>query len=245
MNPEEFHALAKVERDHWFYRGKRDIVRHWIGRLASLTPKDFLVDVGAGTGQLVAELHSSCRAIGVEEHATGLDIAAGRSVRLVCASILALPLASDSAAIVTALDVIEHVDNEQQAMSELVRVTRPGGLILILVPAFRMLWSDWDDALGHRRRYTRRQLLDVVGALDLDVRHCAYVNSAVFLPILVYRFLRTKVLPASAGRLEDRVPSAFLNRILRSLFVAPACWPWFSPPFGVSVFCILQKRPQS
>ena len=241
MNPEEFEALARVEREHWFYRGKRDLVRHWVGRLAPLRRDDLLVDIGAGTGQLLAEVAPHCRALGIEAHPQGLAIASTKPVPLVQATIEALPIASGAAAVVTALDVIEHVDDDDAALAELARITRPGGLIVLHVPAFRLLWSDWDVALGHRRRYTKPGLLALVGRTALRVRHCAYVNTAAFLPILAVRGLRARFGIGSSRRLEDDVPPAALNRLLHWTFVAPARQGWLSPPFGVSILCILQK----
>ena len=240
MNPEEFEALARVEREHWFYRGKRDLVRHWLARLAPLRADDLWIDIGAGTGQLLLELASSCRALGIESHPRGLAIAATKPVPLVQATIEALPIASGAAAVVTALDVIEHVDDDAGALAELMRITRPGGLIVLHVPAFQLLWSDWDVTLGHRRRYTRPALLALVARTPLRVRHCAYVNTAAFLPILAVRALRARFGAAGGHRLEDDVPPAPLNRLLHWAFVAPARQAWLSPPFGVSILCILQ-----
>jgi SAM-dependent methyltransferase len=240
MRPEEFAALARVEREHWFYRGKRDLVRYWIGRVAPLQPDDLLVDIGAGTGQLISEVASTCRAVGIEAHPQGLAIAATRTVRLVQASIEAVPIASGTAAVITALDVIEHVEDDAAALAELHRIARPGGLVILHVPAFPLLWSDWDVSLGHKRRYTRPALLDLVRRSPLQVRHCAYVNTAAFLPILAVRALRARFGIGGSQRLEDAVPAAALNRLLHWAYVAPARYRW-SPPFGVSILCILRK----
>jgi SAM-dependent methyltransferase len=241
----ELAALGAVERDHWFYRGKRDIVRYWINALAPLGPEDLLVDVGAGTGQLLLEMGHSCRAVGVEFTAAGLGYLSGKNLRVIRGSITALPVHSNAAAVVTALDVLEHVGDDGQALSELIRIVRPGGLVILHVPAFELLWSDWDRALGHKRRYSRPALLRLAGRFAVDVRRCVYVNTAVFLPVLTYRWLRSAFPTLLASRLEDTVPPRPVNHLLHRLYVAPACWRRVSAPLGVSVLCILEKRQAS
>ena len=241
MRREAFSALAAVEREHWFYRGKRDIVRHWVEQLLPLRQDDVLIDVGAGTGQLLAEMSASCRAFGVESHPEGVAQASARRVPLVQGSIDELPLACARAAVVTALDVLEHVGDDRRALGELARITRPGGLIVLHVPAFGILWSDWDDALGHRRRYSKQSLLRLVNEFPLAVRRCVYVNTAAFPAIGLYRLVRARLAWGGRGHLEDRVPPGPLNRILHRCFVAHARWGWCSPPFGLSILCILQR----
>jgi SAM-dependent methyltransferase len=245
VEPREYSALARVEREHWFYRGKRDLVRHWLNRLASLGRDDLLIDVGAGTGQLLLEFRGSCRAIGIEHSPHGLEYASQQPVELVRGSLDALPLAGDVASVVTALDVLEHVDDDERAFAELVRITRPRGLAIIHVPAFPMLWSDWDESLGHKRRYTVPSLIRLANRFPVTIRRCVYVNTAAFPPVLFYRWLRRSFPGLLDRRLEDTLPPAPLNRLLHGLFVGPACWSWLSPPFGISILCIIEKQVSS
>jgi SAM-dependent methyltransferase len=244
MNAQEFEALAAVERAHWFYRGKRRIVVWWLNHLGlPAGSNELVVDVGAGTGILLSELEQGYRAVGVEYSPVGLKFAKLKTTAaLLAGSAIELPLASGGAAAVVALDVIEHIADDTRALQEMARVTRPGGFILINVPAFQSLWSDWDVSLGHHRRYTRRSLLATVAKTSLVVRHMAYVNWLVFAPIFIYRRWRTRFPTQGQGRLEDGVPPIWLNEVLGAAFERPACWPWFQPPVGVSVFCVLEKK---
>jgi SAM-dependent methyltransferase len=245
VRPSEFSALAKVERDHWFYRGKRELVRHWIRKLTPLERCDLLIDVGAGTGQLLLELRGRCRAVGIEHSPHGLAYASQQPIDLIQGSIAALPFTADVASVVTALDVLEHVDDDEQALAELVRVTRPRGFVVVHVPAFQMLWSDWDESLGHKRRYSVPSLVRLVNRFPVTIRRCVYVNTAAFLPVLLYRWLRTTFPRLLHRRFEDAVPPEPLNRLLHWLFVAPACWDWLSPPFGISILCVIEKQASS
>jgi len=157
-------------------------------------------------------------------------------------SILAIPLSSNSVTHAVSLDVLEHVRNDAAALRELIRVTKRDGIILLNVPAFNILWSEWDISLGHERRYTLgsfRALLQSAGS-EIHIEHLAYTNTFVFPFVFVYRlFARAFHLKS---RLEDQIPSKPINRLLETLYGAPGTWQWFHPPFGVSVFAVLRKR---
>jgi hypothetical protein len=125
-----------------------------------------------------------------------------------------------------------------------VRLVRPGGLVVITVPALRWLWSDWDVALHHRRRYHRADLLRLVRRSGAEVLHCSYVNTFALLPIALVRGWRRLRPPApGAPRAEDRIPPPPVNRLLYQSFVRPACWSWFRPPAGVSLLAVLRVSP--
>jgi SAM-dependent methyltransferase len=245
LRPDELRALAAVERDHWFYRGKRKIVQAWMQHLGlpdgSGRP---IVDVGAGTGILLSELERGGRTIGVEYAPTGLSLARETTRSpLVRGSAEAIPLADGTAQLVVALDVIEHLDDDARAVAEMARVLAPGGHLMINVPACMALWSDWDEALGHRRRYSLDMLGQVLSRPELEVRHLAYTNWLAFLPIWLIRRWRTHVRP-SRRRAEDQVPLAAVNDVLEAAYVLPATWSWFRPPLGVSVFGVARRRPE-
>jgi len=248
MQIEEYDALEKVEREHWFYKGKRLLVRHWIESAAKLASGDRIVDAGAGTGELVRELRSvyeprGVSVIGIEFEEEARRLARERkSTELLEGSILDLPIEDKSSKVTIALDVLEHVEDDKLAFSELLRVTSHGGIIIINVPAFMSLWSDWDVSLGHFRRYTKRMLMDVIArhSTEIELLHFDYANAFAYLPILTVRKLSK--LFRVRSRLEDKIPSPRMNSILLNLFVNPSKKRWFHPPFGSSLFCVLRKK---
>jgi ubiquinone/menaquinone biosynthesis C-methylase UbiE len=248
MQIQEYDALEKVEREHWFYKGKRVLVRHWIERAARLTGGDRIVDCGAGTGELVRELRAAYEPrgvsiIGIEFVEEARRLARDRKgTELLAGSILDLPLKDDTSKVTIALDVLEHVENDALAFSELFRITQPGGILIINVPAFMSLWSDWDVSLGHFRRYSKAMLNEVLAPhrAKFEVLHFDYANAFAFLPILTLRKL-SRLLRLKA-RFEDQIPSPRMNKILLDLFVTPSETSWFHPPFGSSLFCVLRKK---
>ena len=247
MNPSEYTNLANVERRHWFYAGKREIVRHWIQRVHPLRPEHLLVDCGAGTGTFAAEMAGLCRVLAVDDHEESLAIArtqlgAGQVRRGSCVE---LPLESNSVDVLTALDVLEHVEDDRKAVAEFSRVVRPGGIVVLTVPALTWLWSDWDVALHHVRRYDRRSLLALLPNASFEVVHCNYVN-VVVLPLVVmvrkWRGLKRALGFPIDARSEDRIPPRWLNAALRWSFVALGCQGWIRFPAGVGLLAVLRRK---
>src|SRR6185436_12128521 len=123
MNPNEFTNLAQVETSHWFYAGKREIVRHWIQRVHPLGLNDLLADCGAGTGAFAAGMTAACRVIALDDHEESL-VLARQSLgpeRVMKGSCVSLPLPDNSVDVLTALDVIEHVEHDRKALAEFSR----------------------------------------------------------------------------------------------------------------------------
>ena len=150
MNPDEYTKLNRIDREHWFYTGKRAVVRHWVGRFVSLRPDDLWVDAGCGTGTLLEEQSRECRVLGLDDYDESIALARPRveavGGRVLKSSLDRVNLPDGCAAVVTALDVLEHLDDDATALREMVRLTRPGGLIVVTVPALRAcgatgMWS--------------------------------------------------------------------------------------------------------
>ena len=243
MNPEEYQQLGSVEDTHWFYKGKRIITKEWIQRFYPLNSRSTLLDIGAGSGMFAAEMNQWCRAFGVESSKDGLNVAKqkGYAQHMIAGSATTIPCKDQSADITTALDVLEHIQDDAAALKEFLRVTKKNGIILLTVPAFSWAFSSWDKSLGHFRRYQIKDLNHLVENIPVEILHASYFNSIFFFPIAIYRKLKDLFLPHTPSRLEDAIPPRWLNNFLLSLFIVPAMWSWFRPPFGLSVLFILRR----
>lgn len=246
MNPEEYQKLARVETIHWFYAGKREIVRYWIDRFHPLRRDYSLVDCGAGTGIFADEMSKLCNVLALDDFEESLELLQKRlgENHARKASCTAIPLPDASVDVLTALDVIEHVEDDRGAMREFLRVLRPGGIAVITVPALMALWSDWDVTLRHFRRYTRSSLLKVVPP-EFEILHTNYVNVAV-LPIVFavrkWRGLKGRLGVKTDVRSEDKIPALWLNRILGRIFVGLGCQNIVRFPAGVGLIAVLRKK---
>ena len=247
MNSAAYASLDRLDRVHWFYRGKRAIVRHWIDRTVRLGPDDLLIDAGMGTGTWLVEMAARCRVLGLDAHRESLDLARPRveavGGRVLETSLERVALADGCATVVTLMDVLEHLDDDRAALREMVRLTRPGGVLVITVPTLRGLWSDWDVLMHHRRRYHRREFLALLDPAEVELLHCAYFNTLMLPPIWLARAWRRWFPPRPGAPLaEEVVPLRPLNALLYQALVTPACWGWFRPPVGVSLLAVLRRR---
>jgi SAM-dependent methyltransferase len=247
MNPVEYDNIAALEQEHWYYTGKRAVVRRWLDRVAGLKPDDVLLDCGAGTGFFAQEMEARCRVLVLDDHEESLRLL---RTRFNPGQILTLagdriPLPDRSVNCVTALDVLEHIRHDAAAVREFHRVLAPGGTAVVTVPAGMALWSDWDEGLHHFRRYSRRELCALFPAGDWEIAYVNYTNCLIYPAVWVVRKWRRKVRqtrePWTEPRTEDRVPPWPWNGIFRALFVSMASWrvPF---PFGVSLVLVARRR---
>ncbi len=246
MNPAEYENLDAVEREHWYYAGKREAVRHWLTVVGAPRPAQTLLDCGAGTGLFAKEMEAHCRVLVLDNHEESLRML---RTRFRPEQILSLagdnvPLPDRSLDFVTALDVLEHVPDDAAVVRGFERLLPPGGVAVVTVPASMALWSDWDVGLHHFRRYDRAQLKALFAGDAWEIVHVNYTNVIVYPVVWLVRrtfALRKKLGFTSKGRAEDRVPPGWLNAPLRALFVgmAKSRVPW---PFGVSLLLVARRR---
>jgi SAM-dependent methyltransferase len=247
MNADEYANLERVERDHWYYSGKRRFVREWIARARPPQPQDTLLDCGAGTGIFAREMESSCRVLVLDDHEEALTILRKhfRAEQILRLAETGVPLPDASLEYVTALDVLEHVPDDAAVVRGFHRLLKPGGLAVVTVPAGMALWSDWDVALHHFRRYDRAQLRALFPADGWEIVHANYTNVVAYPAVWLVRKWRAIRSWAGAGktaiRTEDQIPPQWLNALHRALFVGLARWrvPF---PFGVSLLLVARRR---
>lgn len=244
MDAAEYANLDRVEREHWYYAGKREFVRRWIQRVRPPQPTDRLLDCGAGTGRFALEMQPHCAVLVLDDHEEALRMLRERfrPEQVLSLSGDQVPLPDGSLEYVTALDVLEHVPDDAAVVRGFHRLLKPGGLAVVTVPASMALWSDWDVALHHFRRYDRARLRALFPAADWEIEYLNYTNVLVYPAVWLLRRWR-KWFPArgASARAEDKLPPAPLNRLLRATFVGLAFWrvPF---PFGVSLLLVARRR---
>lgn len=200
-----------------------------------------ILDIGCGTGATMDHLKRFGTVQGIDLFDLPLRFSRQRGhQRVLCASATQLPFATNSFDLVTALDVIEHLDDDVGGLREIRRVLKPGAPALIFVPAFQSLWGPNDVQSGHKRRYRLPQLQATVEAAGLKLEKISYANLAMFAPIWLGRRLLT--LLGKEEQSENRINHPFINGVIAKLFASEAGWlRQHSLPFGVSLVCVMRK----
>ena len=160
MEATELRTLVEVEDRHWWYAERRNLLARELRRLPA---PGRALDIGAaGGGNTRVLLGHGWQPVALEFAPTAAQIARERGIDVVRADARELPVRTGSMDLVTAFDILEHIEEDYLAAAEITRVLRPGGTALIAVPADMALWSAHDTAVGHVRRYTRETLADVI-----------------------------------------------------------------------------------
>ena len=158
MEERELGALLEADEYHWWYRGRRQIIRAELDRLP-LPAGARVLDAGCGSGRTLQDLQAYGEVSGIELSELAAEHARGRELGKVhVGRVEELPWEDRAFDLVTCLDVLEHTPDDIAALRELRRVTKPGGWLLLTVPAYPALWSTHDVVNHHYRRYTRRAL---------------------------------------------------------------------------------------
>jgi SAM-dependent methyltransferase len=239
MHTDELNAMIATDDRHWWYRGRRCVLRATLDGLRLASPCRIL-DAGCGSGRTLDELVDYGEVCGVDLSPTAVDATRARGHAARVGSVEDLPFAEASFDLVTCLDVVEHTPDDRRTLHELRRVTRPGGALVVTVPAHPLLWSAHDEVNRHYRRYTRSSLIAAAVESDWAVVESTYFNAALLAPATVVRLARRG---APSGRSELSLTPPALDRVLAwpSRAEAALLRAGVRVPVGLSLLTVLRR----
>jgi len=247
MKEHTYPIMFRVEQSHWWYMGRRQIIASFVEDICRRVTdrRARILDVGCGTGANLLMLSEYGDAEGVDVSEDALAFCRERGlekVRLGAGE--ELPYEDGTFDLVTALDVVEHMDDDLAGLREMRRVLRPGGRVLLFVPTFMFLWGLQDEVSNHRRRYRLSELRRVLEQAGFEIERTTYANITFFLPILLVRqLMRITGMKAAS---ENNINMPALNGVLGRLLGAESfVLRYLNIPFGVSGLCVAQKSASS
>lgn len=245
----EYQVMAAVEQRHWWYAGMRAISAALLDPYYPHGASGLRVlDAGCGSAGNARFLARYGEVQGCDVSPLALRYGARNLPgRLLCGSVLQLPYADESFDLVTSFDVLYHacVPSEAAALRETLRVLRPGGRLLIRLPAFEILKSKHDLAVHTRRRYRLGDVRVLLESAGLVVERATYVNSLLFLPRLLQRLATRAVTTQERQRSDLELSDGPLNEVLLLLLTLEARWLMVGGrfPAGTSALCLARKAP--
>jgi SAM-dependent methyltransferase len=236
-------ATLEVDEHHWWYRGRRRVILAELERLP-LRADARVLDAGCGSGRTLQELARFGEVTGVELDPDAADLARRRGHGEVRVGRLEeLPWEDDSFDLITCLDVIEHTPDDRATLRELLRVARPGGFLLVTVPAYQALWSLHDEANHHYRRYGRRTLRAAARSAGWTVERVSSFNSLLLAPAAAVRLAQRRVGTHRGYTNDLALGPAWLNDVLERPLALEARWlaRGGTLPAGLSLLAVLSK----
>lgn len=239
----EFQRNFEVETSYWWNQGRFFLVRRWIRRFFPKHPEQKWVDLGCGTGGTTLWLSGIQPILGVDASPLALQYCRRRGLKkLKRSSLEALKLPSRSFDAAFALDILEHVRDDKKALSEIHRILKNSGLLLMTVPAYQWLWSEHDEVCHHYRRYTQGELTRKIREAGFRIVRSSYCITFLLVPLVL--MLRWRWLFKRDRKIMSAVvplPS-WLNLLLIGILKLEAVLlDRLRFPFGVSIICLAQK----
>jgi len=231
----------KVESFHWWFVVRRKLLK-LILSFVNIPTNCLTLDIGCGTGSnLKALVSAGLYPIGLDQSIYVLTLVKEKiDCPLLVGDLNKLPLKTNSVGLIIAMDIFEHLQEDVVGICESYRVLGEGGLLIVTVPAFKFLWGIQDEVTGHRRRYSRKEIVKKLREAGFDILKSSYFNFFLFFPILfarcIIRLFGFKI------KSENEVNFPLINFFLKVIFSLELyVLKYFSFPFGVSIFCIARK----
>jgi SAM-dependent methyltransferase len=244
MYPDEYRVMFEVEDHYWWYRGMREFLRSLLARYAP--PNAMILDGGCGTGANLQLLQAYGTAIGIDLSDKAIGFSRARGIpaeRTLLASLNDLPFRDDYFDLAISFEVICNIPDDAATFKEIARALKPGGRLIVTLPAYQWLWGMHDVAVGHQRRYSARDLREKMSAAGFEIERLTHANM-LFFPMIVAERLTFRAPRDGCDVHSDLTPlPGFVNTALSALFtIEMQVAAQMDLPYGVSLIAVARKR---
>ena len=251
-DPFFFNRLARIEDQHFWFRARNRLIFEVTKRISSTLPPGHLVlEVGCGTGNVLRMLRRACpdgMVVGLELWFDGLRHAQSRSAGfLVQGDVRNCPFGKPFD-LIGLFDVLEHVPEERETIDSLWNLLARGGRLMLTVPAHQFLWSYFDEAAHHCRRYSAQDLRQKLTEAGFQVEFLSQFMACIFPIVWIFRKLRGLRKQSDSDSARSRTSDEFqivpiVNQLLTALLTLEARWlaRGHHLPIGTSLVVIARK----
>lgn len=235
-----YRDLYELEEKHWWHLSKRKELIEFVNRLDLKNSN--ILEIGCGTGKNLEVLSKYGKTWGLDNSSEAIKYCKRRGLNnLVLGEAEDMPFAKGKFNLIILLDVLEHTYDDK-TIGEISRILAPKGYLIVTVPAFSWLWSQWDVVLKHKRRYEKNELISKLNIGGFEIKKISYVYIFLMLPVLIVRLIKSRIFKKEypsdfklGGSLSNWLFIQLCNieRIIRSKIELP---------FGTSIICLAQKK---
>lgn len=241
MRQDLYAELYQVENSHWWHQHKRAAVKQLISQMK---PGKAL-DIGCGTGKIMEELNQiGWQFEGADKSKLAKKEGEKRGLKITITDATVKLLFPDKIfGFVLALDFLEHVKDDQKVVREIKRVLKPDGIMLVSVPAYPKLFSYWDKMLGHHRRYSKSDLIQLIKANNLKIKFISYYFSWLLLPAVMIRIIKKILGIRTVSDFQTNTNNKFIIYLIKFLSrVELGLLKFTKLPFGLSLLCVATPK---
>ena len=247
MNEKLLEYFNDIEKHHWWWEGRREILRQELPQKKHMQ----VLDIGCGTGETMTFVKSflkKSKVVGVDNSQLAVKYAQKRGHEVYKVDAQKLPFKNNSFDVILLLDVIEHIKDDQLFLTEAMRVLKSEGKIIITAPALQFIWSRHDTGQGHQRRYTRHMMRELAVSCGLSISRLSYFNFFLSPAIIAIRLLGRLPLFSRLGEYDSDLnykvaDKNVVNSILKIIFVSEIkLMRFLSYPIGISVCAVFRKK---
>lgn len=232
----------QIQKKHWWFVVKTKIILDTIRKYLAPKENRKILDIGCGAGLMLSSLTEVGETFGMDMSDDAIEFCRKNFAGTIKKGFLpdGIPYEKDFFDLVVALDVIEHVDNDVEALAAMRNLLNATGKAVITVPAYMFLWSEHDDLNQHKRRYSLGELRDKLTKSGFTIEKISYFNTFLFPVIYVIRKLNN-ILKRRGGSDFD-MPGTTVNYALKQIFgFEKYLLRLFNLPFGVSILAVVRK----
>jgi len=248
MSPSAYSEMAQVQDRHWWFVARRKILHSELVRL-NLPADASILEVGSGTGANLGLLSEFGHVTALEMSANAIALSRVRSdfdASRIVTQQKRCPDDLDSLTqqfdLICLFDVLEHIEDDELSLSRLKTLLKPGGTLMLTVPAYSWMWGPHDIHLHHKRRYSKTRLLADCARAGLSVQRASYFNTLLFPLAVVARLLER--MTGKQSNAASRVPQRLVNAFLTSVFSFEGILlSRMTLPFGLSLLATTQTQP--